>query len=495
MDELPRRYAGLDVPHWEQYTGCWAIHPPRFHQFAAFCAGLNPQNHVLAAQAAMATSRRQQEEDAVGYAIHDGVALMEIVGPMTKYGSSFAPMGAMLEARRTLRAAVADPRVRAVVMRIDSPGGTVAGTDDLANEVAAAAEKKPIVAFAEDLMASAAYYVASQADEIVATRSTDIGSIGVLMVIDDFSGMYAMKGIKTHVLSTGAQKGAGVEGTPITNEQLDEWQRMVDEHMEFFVSAISRGRGMDREQVLVLGDGRMWLAAEAKKLGLIDRVGSLEQAMKRARELAGQRDNSTSTTARGTTARQDDEKRATADDGSAALMETETKEIEMGTQGTPAVVPSPPTVIATALEGRLESKAATLAELKASFADAPAEFHLNCLEQELTLAQATSAWMGRLRDRVKVQETALKETAAATAGIKPPGNAPVPSGGTTTAGTTANATAEWQDAVAEEMSKGKGVTRDAAVRAVNKRRPGLRQDMLREHNTTHGRSKAAAGIE
>jgi len=180
MDELPRRYAGVDVPHWEQYTGWWAIHPLRFQQFAAFCGGLNPQAHLSAGRIA----RRGEEEDAAPYTVHDGVALLEIVGPMTKYGSSFAPLGAMLQTRRNLRAALADPKVRAAVLRIDSPGGTTTGTDDLAAEVLTANQKKPIVAYGEDLMASAAYYVASQAEEIVATKATEIGSIGVFTVVD-----------------------------------------------------------------------------------------------------------------------------------------------------------------------------------------------------------------------------------------------------------------------------------------------------------------------
>ena len=442
MDELPRRYAGVDVPHWEQYTGWWAIHPLRFQQFAAFCGGLNPQAHLSAGRIA----RRGEEEDAAPYTVHDGVALLEIVGPMTKYGSSFAPLGAMLQTRRNLRAALADPKVRAAVLRIDSPGGTTTGTDDLAAEVLTANQKKPIVAYGEDLMASAAYYVASQAEEIVATKATEIGSIGVFTVVDDWSGFYAQKGIKTHVIATGKFKGAGVAGTAITEEQLNEWQRMVDGFMELFVGAIALGRRMETQKVRELGDGRMWLAAEAKRLGLIERLGSLETAMNRARALAGDREETKSTvhrTAAHGIGPMEQTQYADADEGSAALMETENEEMNMNTEKTAGAAPpaagdgarkntadtavahGPPT------GGRLEQIAASLAELKASFPEAPAEFQLECLEQERTMTQATTAWMGRLRDKVKAQDAALKEAADKNKLIKPPGNAPVASGGST----------------------------------------------------------------
>jgi protease-4 len=144
--------------------------------------------------------------------------------------------------------------------------------------------KKPVVAHIDDLGASAAYWVASQAQRITANPTAEVGSLGTLAVVPDLSGMAARDGIQIHVVSTGPYKGMGIPGTAITEEHLAEVQRRVNNVNAFFMSAVRTGRRMTTAQMQAVSDGRVWIAEEAQQLGLIDAVRPLETAM---REVAG----------------------------------------------------------------------------------------------------------------------------------------------------------------------------------------------------------------
>src|SRR5690606_9547065 len=127
---------------------------------------------------------------------------------------------------------------------------------DVADDVFQANQTKPVVTLGEDLVASAAYYVGSQAGKFFATRSSLIGSIGVYAVLHDLSAMAAMDGVKVHVIKSAAFKGGGVPGTEITPEQLAEWQVVVDAFHRDFVQAVARGRRLSEPQARQLADGR-----------------------------------------------------------------------------------------------------------------------------------------------------------------------------------------------------------------------------------------------
>lgn len=342
MDELPRRYAGVDVPHLEQYTGSWAIEPIRFQQFKDFCAAMNPAEHL---QLRASRPARDDEPDDPGYEIlAGGVARMAIIGPMTKYGSSFAPLGGTILAKRTLRTLRQDPDVRGLVLEMDSPGGTVAGTDDLAQELAATSQQIPVVVHAADILASAAVYVASQAGMIVATKSTIIGSIGVLYRLEDNSAAYAMEGRKVHAVTSAKYKTIGMDGLPITEEQLAEVQRNADGFHTMFVAAIAAGRRMDPAAVELLADGRVHFAAEAKRFGLIDQVGSFDRAVGLVRDMIRQKEEAGKSNARRTVAHHpatvplvarwsaEQESNYAAAECSTALMEQATEETNMSTE-------------------------------------------------------------------------------------------------------------------------------------------------------------------
>src|SRR6185436_13049667 len=138
--------------------------------------------------------------------------------------------------------AAADPSIKTILLLIDSPGGTIAGTAELADSVAAANKIKPVIAHADDQMASAAYWIASQCRMITSNRTALVGSIGTYVEVYDTSKMYENAGVKVHMISTGPHKGALVDGTPVTDDQLAEVQKLVDSLNRHFLAAVSAGR-------------------------------------------------------------------------------------------------------------------------------------------------------------------------------------------------------------------------------------------------------------
>lgn len=209
----------------------------------------------------------------------DGVALIAAAGPILK-GRSKLPHANSLDLRRMVRDAAADPKIAGIMLHMDSPGGTVAGTEELATDVAAARERKPVHAHADDLMASAAYWIGSQADRITANATGFVGSIGVYGVIEDSSEAAKQQGVKVHLVTTGPLKGQGEPGVPVSDEALGEIQGHVDGLNRQFLAAIKRGRGMRIADVRAVADGRMFAAADAQAAGLIDGVGSFDDALR-----------------------------------------------------------------------------------------------------------------------------------------------------------------------------------------------------------------------
>lgn len=207
----------------------------------------------------------------------DGIATIPIMGPMFKGPSKFSEANTVA-LRQAVREAASSADVNGILLVIDSPGGTVAGTADLADEVADAAKRKPLHAFIEDLGASAAYWVASQASRISATKTTEIGSIGTLAVVEDTSGKAQIDGVVVHVISTGPFKGAFADGAPVTPEHLAELQVRVNGLNAHFLEAVTRGRKLNESKLAAVSDGRLHLAEEAQSLKLIDAVGTFEDA-------------------------------------------------------------------------------------------------------------------------------------------------------------------------------------------------------------------------
>lgn len=276
------------IPHLSQYFGLWLHEPNRLSATIEMVHRMNLSAHVAEGAPLVRESATiimeggtiaEWDKDARLLRI-DNVVLIDLEGTLTKYGSSMSAAGSTITARRELARAVRDDKVDAIVLRIDSPGGTFAGTDDLAGDVAEANKVKPVVAYIEDLGASAAYFIASQAGRIIMNKSGEVGSIGVFMLVYDTSEAAAQQGIKAVLITAGEMKGAGAPGTEITAAQQAEWQRSVNEAYDQFVGAVARGRGMSTNQARGLADGRLWGASDALSKGLIDEVATMPEAIR-----------------------------------------------------------------------------------------------------------------------------------------------------------------------------------------------------------------------
>lgn len=214
------------------------------------------------------------------YPVVNGVAIVDVQGVLAKSRAWWADTS-MSDAQRLVEQAAEDPVVAAILLRVDSPGGTVAGVSDLAEAVYAARKVKPVSAYISDLGASAAYYIASQAQRLYADSDALVGSIGVYSVVTDWSKFFAEQGIKVHVVKAGALKGAGTLGTEITDEHLADWQREVEQLNETFVEAVARGRGWSREKVSEVNDGRVHVGRYAVRAGLVDEIASFGTVVQR----------------------------------------------------------------------------------------------------------------------------------------------------------------------------------------------------------------------
>jgi len=222
---------------------------------------------------------RQREDDmAITTMTRGGIMIVPIEGAMMRGVSSFGGVSTV-QIRRVLRNAASDPEVKGILLRVDSPGGTVAGTDELAAEIKAIGQIKPIRTHVEGLMASASFWVGSQVSLITASRTSEIGSLGTVAVVHDMSEMAKKDGIKVHVVSTGPFKGAFTPGSEVTDAQLKDLQNIVEELNEFFMEAVQDGRGMDAKDVKKLFTGQVHVAANALKLGLIDSISTFEDAI------------------------------------------------------------------------------------------------------------------------------------------------------------------------------------------------------------------------
>lgn len=206
-----------------------------------------------------------------------GIAVIVVSGIMGKGDSKFFDVNTV-RVRMALRQAVEDSAVKGIMLVIDSPGGTVAGTAELADDVIEARKVKPVRVHADDMLASAAFWVAASSEWITAGRTTEVGSIGTLSVVEDRSKEFDEAGIVVHVISTGEMKGAFVEGTEVTEPQLEMLRKRVAELNVHFLAAVKKGRSLSPKRLQAVTDGRVWLAAEAQSLGLIDAVQTYEVA-------------------------------------------------------------------------------------------------------------------------------------------------------------------------------------------------------------------------
>jgi signal peptide peptidase SppA len=279
VNELTCRLAPID--------GCWMLDEGKAQQYLQTLSRVDiveAHKHQLAVDAAADPKAGLFDAPSGGdkkpYQIVNGVAKIGMTGPMTKRPSSMSFLfggASTIYTRNMIRTAINDPDVTAIGMIIDSPGGQVAGTADLADDIYTFGKIKPIGTYFSDTGCSAAYWAGSQGSIVWANSTAIIGSIGAYMVIQDLSKMADELGIKVHVIKSAEFKGAGEPGTEVTDEQLANFKRTIMSLHKEFVKGIARGRGSAIEDVDALADGRVHVGKEAQKLGLVDKIGSEDQ--------------------------------------------------------------------------------------------------------------------------------------------------------------------------------------------------------------------------
>ena len=211
----------------------------------------------------------------------NGIAIIEICGTLTKYQEWYDEWCGFVSARAieaALERAAEDPSVFAIVLEIDSPGGMVAGTTELAKMIAHVDQNvKPVYAIVSDMCASGGYWLASQCRKRFANDVATVGSIGVYVCWPDLTDYWAEIGVTWNLISTGRYKGLGAD-YKVTEDLKEQEQREINAIFELFIAAIVSGVGLSDAQVRALADGRCWIGAQAQTNGLIDEIASREAA-------------------------------------------------------------------------------------------------------------------------------------------------------------------------------------------------------------------------
>ena len=221
-------------------------------------------------------------------AIAGGVATVRLRGPMERRASFFGTVFGLASTdavRESIRRAGDAEEVRSILLEIDSPGGSVDGLAELGDTIRSVRAKKQVIAQVDGTAASAAYYVAAQADKIFAGRTDLVGSIGTVLTLVDASKMFEEAGVRVIPITSGGLKAAGEFGTEVTPEQIAYLQGIVDFYFRDFVTAVAAGRKISVPEARALGTGEVFPAPEAVLNGLIDGLQSTDET--RAKLAAG----------------------------------------------------------------------------------------------------------------------------------------------------------------------------------------------------------------
>jgi signal peptide peptidase SppA len=226
---------------------------------------------------------RQASESSL-LSVEDGIGVVAIEGPILRKPDLFARVFFGATSSEDITAAMREAGerddIKAVFLDIDSPGGTVAGTPELAAAVASLNAKKPVYAFSSGLMCSAAYWVASQARAIYATPSAQVGSIGVVQAVIDNSAALDRAGLKVEVFSVGKYKAMGAPGTPLTDDQRELISSNLAEiARDFHAAVLAKGRAIPAEAM----EGQTFSGKQAQRHNLAGMVADRAEAMRRLR--------------------------------------------------------------------------------------------------------------------------------------------------------------------------------------------------------------------
>ncbi|MBO4365326.1 MAG: signal peptide peptidase SppA [Eggerthellaceae bacterium] len=212
---------------------------------------------------------------------NDTVAIITIDGTIQYDGSACSPEGL----KTLLDEASEDDHVKAVVLRVNSGGGTATAGEEMATYVREF--DKPVLVSSSAINASAAYEISSQADYIYTAKTTEIGAIGTVMQVTDFSGLLEKLGVDIDNIASAESKDSSYGTRPLTEEERQYYQDMIDEINSVFIDNVAEGRGMTHEQASELATGLTWTGITAVENGIADEIGTLEDACQKAAELGG----------------------------------------------------------------------------------------------------------------------------------------------------------------------------------------------------------------
>ena len=211
------------------------------------------------------------------FACGDKIAIIEIRGVITQSSGIIEELNQYQE----------DEGVKAIILRIDSPGGGVGPAQEIHREILKVKSKKKVVTSMGSVAASGGYYIACASDLIIANPGTITGSIGVIMEFTNIEELFKKIGIKGVVLKSGEHKDIGSPFREMTPEEKKIIQEVIDNVHQQFVQAVAKGRKMDQEKVMQIADGRILTGEQAKQIGLVDQIGNLQDAIDIVAKMVG----------------------------------------------------------------------------------------------------------------------------------------------------------------------------------------------------------------
>ncbi len=217
------------------------------------------------------------------------IAVIPLTGTITTQDSSLLSGSTITPdlVSNYLAKAESDTAVKAIVFRIESPGGEIVPCQEILWEIERVKETKTIVVSMGGMAASGGYYISTKADKIVALPTTMTGSIGVISQVTNVEGLLEKLGIQIETFKGGKYKDMYSGFREMTSEEKEIVQRMIDEYYESFVDVVAEGRGLSKEEVRDLATGQIYTGTEARELGLVDELGDLNTAIDLAAGLAG----------------------------------------------------------------------------------------------------------------------------------------------------------------------------------------------------------------
>ena len=276
----------------------WALMPERLNAVAAVLARWSRNTPAsedvmqrIAADRSAREARRQSNQVNGGGAVN-GIAVLPLYGMVTQRGNMVDDVSgpgsvSTQQFAASLRQALTDESVSQILIDIDSPGGSVYGVAELADEIISARAQKPVIAIANSLAASAAYWIGACASEFYVTPGGEVGSIGVWQAHQDYSKAMDEAGVKTTLISAGKFKVEGNPYTPLDEDAQAFMQSRVDDYYAAFTKAVAKGRGVSIAQVRDgMGQGRVLGAEAALASNMVDGIASLDDVVRKMRRNA-----------------------------------------------------------------------------------------------------------------------------------------------------------------------------------------------------------------